>query len=294
MCIAILKKCGKTISKETLKRCFDANSDGAGFAYVNTDFKNVKRLSIYKTLDFEKFWNKYERAERLFPESNFLIHFRIKTHGMVNIKNCHPFFINKDECFIHNGIIPGLTHSVDKSDTMMYNEEVLQHLEVGWHKNPGIKKLIESFIVGSKLVYLNVDNEFEIFNESKGTWVDDIWYSNNSYKEPVVYNTKFVAAKPSVVKKSVFGYGPVEKISGVSFDECLSCRTPNRLSLMSFYARPNRGITIYCKDCEEWLVDNNMLTKSDKVKLGDYLHEANLSKKSFNDFSHECEFHSYI
>ena len=34
MCIAIMKSANKKISKSTLRRCYDANPDGAGFMYA--------------------------------------------------------------------------------------------------------------------------------------------------------------------------------------------------------------------------------------------------------------------
>ena len=81
MCIAIYKPSDKELTKETLETCFNANPDGAGFAYINTDYVGHKKIKIKKTLDFEDFYQKYERALSLAPESPFLIHFRIKTHG---------------------------------------------------------------------------------------------------------------------------------------------------------------------------------------------------------------------
>ena len=289
MCIAIVKKAGKVLNKEVLKRCFDANPDGAGFAYINTDFVEVKRLTVYKTLDFEKFWVKYEKAQRLFPESNFLIHFRIKTHGVVDVTNCHPFFINEDECFIHNGIITGLPTSKDESDTMMFNKHILQKLDKGWHKNDGMKKLIEDYIGYSKIAFLNVDNEFEIFNETKGDWIDDIWYSNSSYKERVYVvknNNKIPYSFVNRPNNTVF------RIAGFDVKECDFCRDTLQLREMSFY---NNGAEtqIICRGCEEFALNNKMISSVNKIKLGDFLTQVNKSEKSFLEYNENLsDYHS--
>ena len=43
MCIAIYKPKGNTISKDTLKNCFDNNPDGSGFMYAQNDKLVVKK-----------------------------------------------------------------------------------------------------------------------------------------------------------------------------------------------------------------------------------------------------------
>ena len=194
MCIAIYKPANKRISKEILKNCFDNNDDGAGFAYINTDFHGVKRLKIKKYMKFDLFYKQYKRAQSIAPESPFIIHFRVGTHGEKSTFNCHPFYVDKNIAFIHNGIISGVGFDKRKSDTQLFNELVLQELPKGWEKNKAIGTLIEDFIGSSKLVTLNIKGEVTIFNSSKGEWVDECWYSNASYKprpEKSISNVRF-------------------------------------------------------------------------------------------------------
>ena len=58
MCIAILKPKDKTISKETLKTCFDNNKDGCGFAYCDKG-----TVMMCKYMKFEDFYNDYIKFE---------------------------------------------------------------------------------------------------------------------------------------------------------------------------------------------------------------------------------------
>lgn len=182
MCIAIYKPSDKEISKETLKSCFTSNRDGCGFAYINTDYLGKKKIIIKKSLDFETFYRQYQRAQRLNPESPFLIHFRIKTHGTVSKFNCHPFKIDENHAFIHNGVISGVGTDYIKSDTQLFNDKILKKLPEGWTKRSEITLLIEEMIAHSKVVVLNLEGDVQIYNESKGNWKDGIWYSNYSYK----------------------------------------------------------------------------------------------------------------
>ena len=187
MCIAIWKPAGKSITKKTLETCFRKNPDGCGFGYIQINREGKKFLKISKTLEFKAFYRRFRRAERLYPESPFLIHFRIKTHGKINKYNCHPFKINNNQIFIHNGIISKAPKCDQqcKSDTQMFNNNILKKLPVGWENNVAIKEMIEDYIGLSKLVVLNIDGTAKIFNESSGVWDNDIWYSNTGYK--VVY-----------------------------------------------------------------------------------------------------------
>ena len=181
MCIAIYKEAGKIISKESLLQCYKANPDGAGFL-----FNNGTELVIQKGFfTFDSFYEAYQPLE----DKQMLIHFRIKTHGIVKEENCHPFFVNDELGFIHNGVIT--SHGSDPllSDTRDFNEKILQPLveEFGTTiiNNPVMQRVLEDYIGWSKLVFMNVDGSYKIFNEHKGVWDNDVWYSNSSYKIPV-------------------------------------------------------------------------------------------------------------
>lgn len=186
MCIAIYKSSSAQISDDTLYECFKANGDGCGFAYINTDHQGFKKIIIKKDMTFEGFLRKYKRALRNAPTSPFLIHFRIRTHGVTSIYNCHPFSIDNEHVFIHNGIISGMNLDPRKSDTQMFNEEYLQQLPAGWMQNPAILNLIERSVSYNKLIFMNIEGEIEIINEEKGEWEEEgkVWYSNATYKKP--------------------------------------------------------------------------------------------------------------
>jgi hypothetical protein len=179
MCIAIYKPAGKIISKANLAQCFKANPDGAGFMYAKD-----KELNLLKGFfTFDEFWDVYEPLQN----EQCLIHFRIKTHGEINYTNCHPFLVNKSLGFIHNGVISGFGAG-KLSDTVEFNEQIIKPL-VNKYGNrimfdESIVSLIESRIGYSKLAFLDRHGNFNLFNENKGVWDNEVWYSNTSYKIP--------------------------------------------------------------------------------------------------------------
>ena len=179
MCIAIMKSANKKINKATLKRCYDANPDGAGFMYAENKELNVQKG--YFT--FKEFYKEYKPHEN----KQVLLHFRIKTHGKIDKKNCHPFLVNKSLGFIHNGIITGYGDNKE-SDTIAFNNAILKKL-VAKHGNNSLfddpmVELIENVIGYSKLVFLDRHGNYKIMNEDKGSWHNGIWYSNSSWKKP--------------------------------------------------------------------------------------------------------------
>ena len=182
MCIAIYKPEDQVISKAALKRCFEANTDGAGFMFAEDN-----KLHIHKGyFKFKTFYKAYKDHET----KQALVHFRIKTHGKTDKTNCHPFLVNDGLGFIHNGIISG--YGDDKlSDTIQFNNAILKkivkkHGSMGLFDDP-MQELIENVIGYSKLVFLDKKGNFNIMNEDKGHWHNKVWYSNDSYKVPTPY-----------------------------------------------------------------------------------------------------------
>jgi hypothetical protein len=189
MCIAIYKPEGKEIERETLERCYRSNPDGAGYMFHKNDKLYVKKGFF----SFSDFWQSYRRDKT----KECVIHFRIKTHGAINKDNCHPYLVNDKFAFVHNGIISGYTDA-NKSDTWLFNEDVIQPFVSKWgnlglFEDP-VKKLIESRIGYSKLIFMDNTGNTKIFNEDKGYWDDGVWYSNGGYKKPVP-----VVASPPVI-----------------------------------------------------------------------------------------------
>lgn len=179
MCIAILNGKRATLKKETLRNCWENNGDGAGILYIDDDgVHTTKELK-----NFDTFYEKYIDIKRKHGKHNILLHFRISTHGLVNESNCHPFLVDEQLGFIHNGMIYNVENSKIHSDTYMFNKNILQNLKQGFEYNQDIMDMIEDFIgVGSKLVFLNAKDQFFIVNEKAGHWANDCWFSNNSYK----------------------------------------------------------------------------------------------------------------
>lgn len=290
MCVAIYKPANVTISDENLKNCFLANQHGCGFAYINTDHTGVRRIKIKKTMDYEIFKRQYDRAVRVNPESPFLIHFRIRTHGTTDKFNCHPFSVDDEHVFIHNGTITGVGTDSKKSDTQLFNEKILKKLPNGWMNEEHFKFLIEESIGYSKLAVLNIDGDVQLYNESRGSWIEGAWYSNDLWKPRATYynrnynsgrsygssyygakgtaatksttkgSTKSAATKSSDINKNSKMY-KVGTLSFCTCDECASSKDSRHM----FFISENTEAMAFCMVCYNKLIQKGDIDPSDRI-----------------------------
>lgn len=205
MCIAILKTKDKILDRKTLEICSTNNPDGCGFAYRN----NEGKIIIKKFMDFESFWKEYEPIQN---HHTMLIHFRIATHGKVELANCHPFKLNNHMALIHNGIISGYGSKTENlSDTRDFIDKVIGNISYKMWKNPSFIKLVGGSIGTSKFVILDNNENYYIVNEDKGTWDDGAWYSNTSYKPKTVTVSATVVPSTSRYKSTTSSFGYIMK-----------------------------------------------------------------------------------
>lgn len=176
MCIAILNA-KDVLTLKTFKTCWSANPDGAGLAYY--DGENIQMIKEMKSV--KVFYDKYLIIRKQYPNIDIAIHFRIATHGRINVTNCHPFKVNRKTAFIHNGMITHLEKHPEFSDTYLFNESIVKQLPANFIHNTAIIEMLGNYIGYSKLVIISGENAV-IVNEQLGQWDGGNWYSNSSYK----------------------------------------------------------------------------------------------------------------
>lgn len=97
MCVIVYKPNGNKLpSKDTLKKCFDHNPDGAGYMLPIIDDNGTSRVLIRKGLmTFDAFIQSLNRAFKRYDvnpiSTPIIMHFRISTQGGVQKGLCHPY-----------------------------------------------------------------------------------------------------------------------------------------------------------------------------------------------------------
>lgn len=189
MCVIAFSPKGVDIpSEQQIKRMWEHNPDGAGYAYVNKKGKVVYKKGFMSLGELMK---ELEAPER-FKNTNFALHFRIGTSGKNDKETCHPFPVSNcfgdlrktegeaDSVLFHNGILSrgGIANPL-ASDTQDF-VIAMSPLFKKYNKSKTRDYFIEELIEGSRLLVLYKNNAFKMF----GKWEQDgdIWVSNLNYK----------------------------------------------------------------------------------------------------------------
>lgn len=195
MCIIIMRPAGATAPDEaTMRRCWKANSDGAGFMWADGT-----QLIIEKGLmTFERF---LERSQYIPEHASCAYHFRIGTNGANTAVNTHPWPIDRQTALVHNGVIGGLADDRDVSDSMRFAMAIRG---IPWWNtdNVDMRWLIQSALGSyNKVVILRDSGAYFIANEGGGIWDNGCWYSNAGFRAPIVYES---TPAPYVHQESLF------------------------------------------------------------------------------------------
>ena len=183
MCLLIGTNENKKVKKEYLENGWNSNSDGGGYSFLRNNVLVTKKFRN-KT----KFLKQYEIDFDNNKESKFIVHFRLATDGTnKGVTNVHPFSVNENLVFAHNGIISNVGEDKILSDTQLFNNKILKNMQSDFLSYKGNKKLIADFIGHSKLVFLNTKNQMTIINEHLGHWKNGVWFSNDSYRTKETY-----------------------------------------------------------------------------------------------------------
>jgi predicted glutamine amidotransferase len=186
MCIAIYKPENKILGIEVVENSFLWHPDGAGFmAHDSKTNTLIVKKGFFTVSDFMDAYLPYAHLR-------CVLHFRKATHGEKDADNCHPFLINENLAFVHNGVLrDAKMWDKKKSDTWHFGEAIFKPLinkgygEI-W-KNKTFRYLIEQTIgTWNKFVMLDNEGNFQIFNEICGVWDAGCWFSNQTY----LYSTK--------------------------------------------------------------------------------------------------------
>lgn len=201
MCILIHHPANACFTSNQLEDFYSKNSDGFG-AIVK---KSTGTVEIIKSV------GNLAEIEDLYYDQvachEAIIHFRMKTHGEIDIANCHPYEVVPGIWLAHNGILStGNAADPKMSDTWHYIQNYLKpmlsaHPEL--MTNEGFIKLVGAHIgTNNKFGLMNDKGEVSIINRASGYDFWDmadksltVWYSNTYAFSP--YQHGFLEAPKS-------------------------------------------------------------------------------------------------
>ena len=184
MCLLVTQsKTSPELSQEWTKNFYSSNADGIGVMYAQ-DGELIIRKSLPKSPDeLHQFY-----LENI-SGKDCAYHLRMRTHGDIDILNCHPYeILNKSEhglslWMMHNGVLSsGNQKDSSKSDTWHYINDYLRPVleknpELAFHES--FKEYLETHIgSGNKFVLMDNLGRQSIINQSSGVFWGGLWLSN--------------------------------------------------------------------------------------------------------------------
>lgn len=209
MCILIAKP--KSVRKPTMTELETSaanNPDGCGVAWVQN-----KKLHIYHSSKIDGTFRNI--LESIPDNAPAIYHFRIATHGGVNLRNCHPFVSDDNKiAFAHNGV---LSIQNDKERDWTDSETAFKYLflpilQVYKIDSQQFTAAVNTIIGSSKFAFLQSDGTLTTF----GNFIneDGLMFSNTSYK-PYTYSLSSVGK----LGKSYAGCGSTYGDYGGYYDD---------------------------------------------------------------------------
>lgn len=186
MCLIITGK-SKTIidtlldTPGLLRDILDSNGDGLGAMYVTS--KRVLRTPKIVTSDPLQAIGFIKQLPA--DDREMAIHFRMKTHGHIDLTNCHPYTVLPDQlAMMHNGVISWVddTSDLSKSDTWHYIEQFMKPMLQASPQLflvPAFQEVIEEHIgTGNRFVFMDKEGNLAILNRRTGIEHGGMWFSN--------------------------------------------------------------------------------------------------------------------
>lgn len=183
ICLIVWKPKTTLFHDTWLRDFYKRNDDGFGIMFAEDG-----KLYVHKSLgDADRFIEVF----RLYQDKELLIHTRMRTHGKVDLDNCHPYeVLTREEggafgpvWMMHNGVLSiGNDSDRDKSDTWHYIKNFLRPILLeapALLLNPSFQHLMGSHIGGgNKFTFMTSTGEVVIINRGSGVMWNDAWMSN--------------------------------------------------------------------------------------------------------------------
>lgn len=153
---------------------YASNSDGLGVMY-----SDGRKLHVHKVLP--KSAAEARRFIESLPDSDQMIacHWRMKTHGLIDMANCHPYQVNADTYLAHNGVLhTGNAADPEKSDTWHFINDYLSAVPTDTLHNPQFLRLVGEFVKNNRFAIMSADGRLSVVNREQGIETHGIWFSN--------------------------------------------------------------------------------------------------------------------
>lgn len=182
MCLLVSQPASTKFDDDFIKGVYKLNSDGLGVMYAEGSSLFINRVVPQNEADFVQFFRDNIEGR------DCAWHARMKTHGHIDLTNCHPYQVLSAEegyplYLAHNGVLStGNSKDKSKSDTWHFIQDYLRPMLL---KNPeffltdAFSEIIGDFIgSGNRFILMDAYGNQVVINEDRGVHHEGAWLSN--------------------------------------------------------------------------------------------------------------------
>ena len=196
MCLLVTQSVSSpSLPEHWLSDFYDNNADGIGVMYAENNTLYVEKELPKTDAELYEFYTKHIDGK------DCAFHLRMKTHGDIDMLNCHPYeILNKEEhgvdmWMMHNGVLStGNKADVTKSDTWHYINDILRPMlakNPNYAFTPSFEYLISGHIGNNRFVIMDNLGRRTVVNQSQGVYWGGRWMSNTyAWSAPTLSKTK--------------------------------------------------------------------------------------------------------
>lgn len=193
MCLIIVGKSSKVRStlletKGLIDSIYTRNADGVGMMYHDAEHGLVVDKALPNSPEeFADFVKRMPDDDR-----EVAIHARYKTHGEINLVQCHPYNVSDGRlALMHNGVLTqGNDADPSMSDTWHYINNVVRPIVEEFPTiiyNEAWQALIAADIgANNRFVYMDESGYMVVLNRDTGIEHDGMWFSNTYAWSPSI------------------------------------------------------------------------------------------------------------
>lgn len=301
MCLLVKQPANApTISTQWLEDFYDSNADGVGVMYAVDGRLVVEKLLPKNAQEFVKFYHEHIDGKEC------AFHLRMKTHGHIDLTNCHPYeILNQEEhgvdmWLMHNGILHTDNKAdVTKSDTWHYINDFLRPMlasnpDFAFH--PSFQTIISEHIGnGNKFVIMDNYGRMSTMNEEQGVYWGGRWLSNTyAWSAPYAVGKSVEADMYDLelaneqIAVSPVKYTPTKYTKYDNYSSYNSFGYPHMDDLG--YDGEVYGKGIYKADVDDLDIDDILV----ELELAGFKRAGRLSRRQANEFAYKFGMDSFF
>lgn len=177
-------------TKGLIEDIYMSNPDGLGAMYVNKVGLKISKVLPVSADDARYFIGQLPNDDR-----QLALHWRWKTHGDVDLTNCHPYEIQPGvSAMMHNGILKtGNAKDTTKSDTWHFVEDYLKQTQPETLHDDTFVYLLGKYIGDNRFAIMTDDGRLSVVNKQQGILHEDVWFSNTYAWTPELLIPSYVS-----------------------------------------------------------------------------------------------------